>query len=365
MGRPISKAVYIVGTVRVLPRGERYRVQWKGGERSAQTLERAKRIAHDVSAQVDHGDVSQPNVTIGALASAWLNEDKKGRWGPKHDEKMRMCVKGHIIPRIGARKASTMKPEQWQEVLDALAAKGYSGSLINGTLQAMRGMVKYGQRHGVWPQNAQPLFEVHAPVPAQDPYALVEEHQVPTPEQLDALVEAMPKLHDRVLVRMAAGTGLRWAELTSLTPMDIDLGARKIRIVRQTIEMGNGQFIAGRPKTKAGVRRAPIPRECVEGLAQLMEGLRPDDLVFRSPRGGRLRRSNWGRRSWVPAREAAGWPANLSFHNLRHYAATYMVRAGLEPADIAKVIGHSNPNFTMARYVGGDDKSVDRALEVL
>ena len=50
--------------------------------------------------------------------------------------------------------------------------------------------------------------------------------------QVYALAEAVG-LRYRALILLAAFTSLRWAELAALTPADIDLDARTVRVTRQ------------------------------------------------------------------------------------------------------------------------------------
>jgi Phage integrase family len=49
--------------------------------------------------------------------------------------------------------------------------------------------------------------------------------------------------------------------------------------------------------------------------------------------------------------EAAGIPARIVPHRLRHIYATFMLRAGVSFPGILKLLGHSSPDMTM-RYLG-------------
>jgi len=58
------------------------------------------------------------------------------------------------------------------------------------------------------------------------------ERPVLTVAQVYALADAVG-LRYRALILLAAFTSLRWAELAALTPADIDLDARTVRVTRQ------------------------------------------------------------------------------------------------------------------------------------
>jgi len=54
----------------------------------------------------------------------------------------------------------------------------------------------------------------------------------------------------------------------------------------------------------------------------------PDDLVFTAPLGGPLRESTFVPGYFKPAARAAGLPATLWFYDLRHTAASLLIREG-------------------------------------
>lgn len=56
-----------------------------------------------------------------------------------------------------------------------------------------------------------------------------------------------------------------------------------------------------------------------------------DALVFTSPAGGPLRYSNFRRRDWLPAVQAADVPDGLRIHDLRHTCAALLIAEGLIP----------------------------------
>lgn len=75
----------------------------------------------------------------------------------------------------------------------------------------------------------------------------------------------------------------------------------------------------------------------------------PDDLVFTAPAGGPLRAANFRLRVWGPAVEAAGL-GDLTFHGLRHAAASFMVGAGEHPRVIQHRLGHSTARLSLELY---------------
>ena len=71
--------------------------------------------------------------------------------------------------------------------------------------------------------------------------------------------------------------------------------------------------------------------------------------MFVSAEGQPLHYSNWRRRIWVPACEAAGL-SGLRFHDLRSMAATALVASGIDVKTAQARMGHSSPSVTLGIY---------------
>jgi integrase len=56
------------------------------------------------------------------------------------------------------------------------------------------------------------------------------------------------------------------------------------------------------------------------------------------------------RRGWEAARDRAGLPSTLTFHQLRHVAASRLIAAGLDPVTVAAILGHEDPSITLKTY---------------
>jgi integrase len=72
----------------------------------------------------------------------------------------------------------------------------------------------------------------------------------------------------------------------------------------------------------------------------------------------RMRYSNWRRRIWLPATEAAGC-AGAGFHDLRRLNATTLVVGGIDVKTAQTRLGHADPRMTLAIYASAPE-SVDK-----
>ncbi len=76
---------------------------------------------------------------------------------------------------------------------------------------------------------------------------------------------------------------------------------------------------------------------------------RPSDLVFTSKTGGPISRRNLMRRGLATAVARASLP-KLTWHDLRHIAASALIAEGASVAYLARILGHSTPTITLAVY---------------
>ena len=67
---------------------------------------------------------------------------------------------------------------------------------------------------------------------------------------------------------------------------------------------------------------------------QAAQGKSRDDLLFTSVQGKRINASNFGRRQWPKALEAAEIDKYLTPHSLRHTYASWMLMAGIPPQTV-------------------------------
>jgi integrase len=76
----------------------------------------------------------------------------------------------------------------------------------------------------------------------------------------------------------------------------------------------------------------------------------PGDLVFTMAQGGPLRQSMVSTRLFKPAVRAAGLDPALRFHDLRHTAASLLIREGASIKAVQRQLGHASASVTLDRY---------------
>jgi integrase len=162
--------------------------------------------------------------------------------------------------------------------------------------------------------------------------------------EVHALAAAIDERY-RAMVLMAAFVGLRWGELIALTRRRINIELGTVHVSEQFIELKDGTRQLGPPKTEAGVRTIAVPPHIIPQLERHVMSFAlagSDGLVFPSPDGEPLRRSNFNRRIFRPAAETAGLGEGFRFHDLRHTGNTLAASTGASTRELMARMGHSS-----------------------
>lgn len=374
MGRKVTTAVEVYGPVRLHPRGARWRLVWtehgKQHEKSAPTIEQARTDAMAIAARIIAGDTPSVDRRFAAVVVDALKPETGNR-GSRTQLLYDGIARNHIIPRLGDVMCRDLKDTDVRRLLSDMAAEGYSNSLISHTLKVLKLACRQGVRDGAWTHNNHPCLDVRAPRGTGRPAELsrVPQSAVPSDDQVAAYIDAFDDelLRYRVMVRIAAGVGVRWGELIAIRTRDINFAAGTITIAQALTETPDG-IEAKAPKTEAGVRVVPLPSRdqfaVSDALGELVKGRAADELIFVSRNGTPLRRSNY-QKVLKRTRARSGWPEHFTWHDLRHYAATRLLRDGLPLGDVSAILGHANPAITQRLYVGGDAQTIDRAKALI
>ena len=135
--------------------------------------------------------------------------------------------------------------------------------------------------------------------------------------------------------------GLRWSEIATLRPDDVDLTAQRVRI-RAEVSKNSRERSVGYPRFMHGQFRELKLNEAPEGV------LIPD---LTKPKN----QESW----FLTVREKTGLAAGFVFHDLRHSAVSFAVSAGASVKVVQNMLGHSSAAMTLDVYSNLFDTDVD------
>lgn len=146
---------------------------------------------------------------------------------------------------------------------------------------------------------------------------------------------------------LALTTGLRQGEILGLHWNNIDFKNKKLYIV-EAAQSVNGTIQISDTKTDDSNRSITLSKVTINALKTLKEKDNSDGLVFKTSNGTPISARNLLRHFHKVLEE--GEFTKLRFHDLRHTAATLMLKNGVHPKIIQEMLGHSSINVTLNTY---------------
>jgi integrase len=309
--------------------------------------------------------IAPANVRFRDIAEEWLASKRRLRgWTRKS---YRASLDLVLLPRFGHRKLGEIDASAIARLIRDLETKGLyaidpkrprrplSASSIENYMRPLSGALAFAVRRGLLGSN--PYLALtrddrpDASLGRREVYEWSQEEIGALLQAAEARAEKIEARYDySTLIRTAVFTGLRLGELLGLQWQDIDFENSVLHVRRQWTRMRE----LAPPKTKKGVRRVPLSADMVALLRRhrvASERSQDNDFVFASRNGGPLSHRNVQRRGFEPARDLAGLPDQVTFHDLRHAFASIAASRGVQIHVLSEVMGHSNIGVTQQVYV--------------
>ena len=369
----------------------RFRVDGKrhtislGRPEDGYTREDAEAELRYVLSQIARGDWSPPEPdpklaeprtepTFHEFASGWL-EDVEPELRERTRIDYRWRLSAHLLPYFADHRLSQITVEEVdryrrekvrkREALEAARAKmgakpeaereslprPLSNSSINKTIRLLAVILEQAVEYDLIPKN-----------PAKGRRRLLRESKPSRtylqPEQVAALLAAAAELDTngregdparrKPLLATLTLAGLRIGEALDLRWRDVNLGARKLRVVASKTDAGRRE-----------VDLSPTLGELLSEYRTRSSHTAPDDLIFPTATGRRDGASNVRRRFLAPAvkranealRKAHSEPiAAVTPHSLRRTFISLLLATGADVPYVMKQAGHSDPKMTLGIY---------------
>ena len=357
--------------------GKRWQARWRdeAGRQRKQNYDRradADRALNTVKVDLARGSYVDPRggrITFRTYAEQWRGAQVHRATTVAQVE---THLRRHAYPTFGDRALGSIRPSEvqaWVRQLEQDLAPSTIGVVYSFVAAIFRAAVR--DRLIV----ATPCVDVRLPKPEPkrvDPLAT---------ERVEALIAAMPERY-RALVILAAGTGLRQGECLGLEGAAVDFLRRTLRVDRQLVTMpGKPPYLAP-PKTPSSYRTVPLPQVVIDALAAHLAAFemvtveildaahkpepksRQAALMFTTPAGLPVRRTRFSP-IWRPAAAAAGLGDGVTFHDLRHYYASLLIRHGESVKAVQRRLGHKSAVETLDTYSHLWPDSEDRTREAV
>jgi integrase len=338
-----------------------------GAKRSAGTFPSrvlATRAAYDAALTIKHSIWIDPQHGKTTLADyvehAW--------WPTRHLEvstaaAYRSNLDHHLIPYFGDYPLDAILPPTVQAWVTQAVEAGLSARSVRKYHTLLHGIFARAVRDRILLSNPAAHTEL--------PRVITRRMRVLTPEEFDTLLTHIPAEH-RVMVMLAAETGLRWGELVALRPHHIDPSTATLTIEDVYVEVSKknsptGQRMIFRHYPKDNEPRAlRISTQLHTALKVRIKALDigPDELLFANHAGQPISRSTFRARVWLPAVKATSLDFHLRWHDLRHTNASWLLAGGADLKTVMDRLGHTQLSTTQ-QYLHTLPNTDDTALAAL
>ena len=359
-------------------RGARWRahVERQGYRKSKtfSTKKEAERWARGIESNIDSGQLFDSRIGQGlTLDEVWADymQDRSIEWAEATAHTI--TVVGKSLGELGKRPVQSIRRTDIQAWVRELSAR-YAPGTVRLYVAHVGSCLDWAVRGGLIQTSPMDDHIVLPPAPRRG-----QRLAVLSDEQLEILCETVRAgkasvSEDRArLVRVLGTAGMRWGEAVALTVDDVsvgDDGSCTVEIHRGISTVGSRPIVTGL-KTASSHRRIPVFGAAAEALMEQVGDAKAAgrDLLWVTVSGGPMTSptgsSWWHTAVRSEACSAAGVPADLRIHDLRHTAATRLLQRGVPITAVSRYLGHAKTSTTLdvyAHYIQGDDAAIRAAM---
>lgn len=308
---------------------------------------------------------------LGDFLDEWLELYVRPHRAPKTARYYEGMVEHHIKPVLGHVGMRKLTPKAVQRLINekmepTIQANGTVRTLSPETIRGIRATLSsaltQAQRNREIVENAARLLTL--------PKRRQKTSEYLAPADAQKLLRAAMDHPLGGLIALTLHTGLRLGEVTGLTWGSVDQELGTLRIVAQLQRVG-GKLQLKPLKTNGASRKlhlsetaaAIIETERVRQRESIKPGENPLDLVFLNPEGRPLDpkyvNDHLGRIMGVAGLKP------VSFHKLRHTAATLALANGVPITVVRDMLGHSQISLTANLYGHAVPSALKQASETL
>ena len=343
----------------ITKRGNKLRLQYMcKGNRYSKTIpmmsnkDAEKELAKFI-AEIDKGNFVNTSYTFFEFSQIWLSEVIKPNSSPVTLKNYIAYLNNRILPYLGNYKLTELNTlilnsffnelkqqktmykyrenvpiakgtiQKVQEIVSGILQKAYEFELINNNPCRKIKLQLDNIESEINKTEAIMYFDVE------------------TYKKVMELIKTEP-LKYRILIEVAAKTGLRRSEIYGLTASDIDLKNKTISVNKSRHYVKDKGMMLKNTKTKSSKRTITIPNS----LAILLEEYMAEytgEYIFEEISINAI--STWWK-NWQRSKDIQP----IRFHDLRHTHATLLLSQGIDLKTISQRLGHSNISRTMNTY---------------
>ncbi|GHU50651.1 transposase [Clostridia bacterium] len=297
---------------------------------------------------------SKKSLSLKNLSLIWL-ETVETRVKESSHARYRHIVNKYIVPQLGGGTVSGLTEQRVTQFISALLSNGSRHSVcglspktVSDIFIVLKAILKYGVK-----ANGIPALDL-SDIMIVKPENTI---RIFTREEFSKLNRFLQNDTDNVKlgVLICLYTGVRIGELCAMKweNINVDEGFIQITNTLQRIqaEESSGartKIIITSPKSSSSLRDIPIPASLLPLLKECPENT--DYAYFLTGREDSYMEPRTVQNRFKSYLETLGIE-DANFHALRHTFATKCVELGFELKCLSEILGHSNVNITLNKYI--------------
>jgi len=334
-----------------------------GTKRAAQ-----RELAVMVRTAQDQERGTATGASVATLLERWF-EQASPDWSPRTVVHHRQILDRYLRPRFGGIALQQLRPAEIDQFYAALRGASSGSGLAPATVRRIHGVLRAALAQGVkwgWlPANPADRATPRRVVPPD-----IQPPAVDDLRRVLALVDAGDAAL-RTFLRLAITTGARRSQLLGVQWRDVDFASRSVLFRRGVVDGPDGVTVKSTKNHRAyrvildddSITSLSVRREEVDSVAH--HAGTDDAFVFSRDVDGRQPwRPDYVTHRWSTLRLRAGLPS-VRLHDLRHFAATALLGAGIPVNIVSGRLGHARSSTTLnvyAHFTDSGDRSAAEAL---
>lgn len=298
--------------------------------------------------------------TVGEYLTEWL-ASRQPHLAPSTFRNYGQTIKLHLIPGLGNIRLGQLQPMQVEAYLTRQlndgrkdnkksVGKGLTSESVAYQYRVLRVALNQAVKWGLLATN--PVLRV------QKPRVERKRPTIPGEPDVAKLLTSLRGTYLFLPAFLAAHTGMRLGEILGLPWSAVDPDSMIIKVVQASYQRNAGCPAIGKPKTKASERTIDIgpvvgaalrKHRKIQAQRRLVAGAdwNPFGLVICGDDGRPVNPPSLSS-AFRKAAKRAG--VDMTFHQLRHFHASLLIRAGTPMKVISERLGHGSISFTMDVY---------------
>ncbi|EBF5102570.1 site-specific integrase, partial [Listeria monocytogenes] len=270
-------------------------------------------------------------------------------------DKYNLFLDNWIIPYFERKKISKITTMQLLDYFHEVQKKGVSSSALEGHHRVIRSLFKYATLWGI--------TETDVSLSVKKPTYKVPEKNIYNRREIEVLIDRIKILqkYQQVMIKLALYCGLRRGEVIGLTTKDMNYNKNTINVYRAVIKSASEGIKLDETKNKRK-RIVPAPAGLIEEIKELAKekqknkdklgllwkGTKDLDgktviLIFSHDDGTPFTPASVTRMfNRFLEKEENNDLTKISFHDLRHSAASFLLEQGINVKVIQNILGHSD-----------------------